>query len=137
MSRGWAVASFIIMGLLLGVTALPTFIRIVLRSDEIRSRGEQARRRVTKAVITTVSQQIDLFKLDHERYPETLEDLTTAPSYVRLEKFPAGGYLKEYPKDGWGRRLIYRRGPGKPYQLISYGADGREGGEGTDADIFE
>jgi general secretion pathway protein G len=88
-------------------------------------------------MIRTVSQQIDLFKLDHDRYPGTLEDLVTAPTYVQPEKFPAGGYLKEYPTDGWDRKLIYRRGVGKPYQLISYGADGREGGDGADADIVE
>ena len=86
-----------------------------------------------------IAMWIDIFKLDHGKYPETLEDLVSAPSWVNPKKYPPKRYLKQFPTDGWDAKLIYRRGSGngKPYELISYGADGREGGEGTDADIFE
>jgi len=50
-----------------------------------------------------------------------------------------GGYLKkkELPKDPWGRDYIYRSpgDHGNDYEIMSLGADGRDGGEGVNADI--
>ena len=50
----------------------------------------------------------------------------------------AGPYLKgdKLPPDPWGNKYNYRS-PGEhgKYDLYSYGADGREGGTGNDADI--
>ena len=63
---------------------------------------------------------------------------------VRKKGVPGGADgLKEIygaddvPKDGWGRDLIYTSpGPdGREYDVISYGADGVEGGSGNDADL--
>jgi general secretion pathway protein G len=47
------------------------------------------------------------------------------------------GYLKQVPKDGWGREILYRvpGGQGKPYDLVSLGSDGREAGSGDAADL--
>jgi len=44
---------------------------------------------------------------------------------------------QDVPKDAWGNDFIYvSPGPdGKPYDLISYGSDGTEGGTGNAADI--
>ena len=46
------------------------------------------------------------------------------------------GFIKVLPKDPWGNPYAYVQ-PGKtgPYDILSYGADGREGGSGADADI--
>jgi Type II secretion system (T2SS), protein G len=53
-------------------------------------------------------------------YPATLADL------------PGGAP----PTDAWGNELVYVvPGSGNEYDLISYGADGKEGGEDLDADI--
>lgn len=43
----------------------------------------------------------------------------------------------DIPKDGWGNDFVYMApGPnGKPFELISYGSDGVEGGTGNAADI--
>jgi general secretion pathway protein G len=63
---------------------------------------------------------------------------------VRKKKVPEGSDgLKEIyggdevPTDGWGNTFIYMTpGPdGKDYDVISYGADGTEGGTGNDADL--
>jgi len=130
-------AAFTLLEIMIVVVIIGLIATLVIA--RVMGRGEDAKVRVTKAMMSTVSQQIDLFKLDHNRYPEALEDLITAPSYVKPEKYPPQGYLKEYPTDGWEAKLIYRRGSGtgKPYELVSYGADGQQGGEGTDADIVE
>jgi len=56
-----------------------------------------------------------------------------------LDGWAPGGYLQEItiPKDGWGNDFVYLLDPGdgKPFVIISYGADGKEGGEDYDADI--
>jgi general secretion pathway protein G len=41
------------------------------------------------------------------------------------------------PKDPWGNDYVYKVGSvqGEDYCIISYGADGAEGGEGKNADI--
>jgi general secretion pathway protein G len=43
---------------------------------------------------------------------------------------------KEIPLDPWGQAYVYRA-PGRSggYEIVSYGADGREGGDGDNADI--
>ena len=42
------------------------------------------------------------------------------------------------PKDAWNRDFVYDLDPagGKPFVIISYGADGKEGGEGLNTDLF-
>lgn len=78
---------------------------------------------------------IDLYRLEVGSYPPTLEALVSKPGG---EDKWNGPYLKKtvLPKDPWGRDYIYRY-PGQhgPYDLISLGADGAEGGEGEDRDI--
>ncbi|MEE9258826.1 MAG: type II secretion system protein GspG, partial [Nitrospinaceae bacterium] len=60
------------------------------------------------------------------KYPTTDDGLAAIASYLK----------KEVPKDPWGNPYIYRS-PGEhgDYDLLSYGADDAEGGEGTDLDI--
>ena len=56
-----------------------------------------------------------------------------------LEDWAPGGYLEQtsIPKDSWKNEFVYIRNPesGKPFVIISYGADGQEGCEGYDRDI--
>lgn len=109
----------------------------VTQGCERESKGGRARAKMTQAMQNQVASSLDIFKLDHGRYPDHLEELMFRPSYVKPDSWPQGGYLREQPLDGWGNKLIYRRSnsPGKPFELKSLGADGREGGEGNDADI--
>jgi len=70
--------------------------------------------------------KIDSFYLEHGRFPDNSEGLRVlVPQFV-----------KELQNDPWGRPYQYVQ-PGKkgPYDIISYGADGREGGSGADQDL--
>ncbi len=82
---------------------------------------------------------LGLYRLDHFRLPEEqdgLNALVEAPSGVDAAKFPAEGYVRRIQNDPWGNPYIYRNpGQNGAYDILSYGADGREGGEGQDADI--
>ncbi len=69
-----------------------------------------------------------------------LEALVRAPTIPPLpHKYPPGGYLgsRRVPRDPWKREYVYTvPGPdGQPFEIISYGSDGKPGGEGDAADI--
>ena len=88
--------------------------------------------------ISTLSSAVDAFKLDCGRYPTTkegLQALRVPPSQVHGWRGP---YLRrEVPLDPWGNPYHYLcPGPGGGgYEVESYGADGRPGGTGDNADI--
>ena len=66
------------------------------------------------------------------RYPDSLELLVTPDAN-------GAAYLDAttLPRDPWGRTYLYERpGPGNPRpRVLSYGKDGRPGGDGDDADV--
>ena len=99
---------------------------------------------IKKANIGTAKTQIKLledalagYKLDVGTYPSTedgLQALMTNPGDSEKWKGP---YIKPaVPKDPWGNDYVYVC-PGEhgEFDLMSYGADGVEGGEGENADI--
>ena len=78
--------------------------------------------------------------MDTGRYPtdeEGLSVLIKKPEDVNY--WEPNGYLKgsQIPKDTWKHDFVYRLNPGDghPFVIISYGADGKEGGEAFDADL--
>ena len=87
--------------------------------------------------IESFSSALDLYYLDLGRYPNSSEGLA---SLARSNNAPGwnGPYLRGgvVPNDPWGHTYLYRS-PGEraPYEIISLGSDGQEGGSGTAADI--
>lgn len=104
------------------------------KKKEEEKRLKEAREK-TKNAIKDLVKALELFRANEGRYPEKLQDLLKKPPYAK--KWKEGGYLKELPKDGWGRNFIYKSPgtAGEPFELVSYGADGKEGGEGPAKDI--
>ncbi|WP_134599517.1 type II secretion system major pseudopilin GspG, partial [Pseudomonas aeruginosa] len=67
-----------------------------------------------------------------------LEALVSKPSGAPpARNWNPDGYLKRLPVDPWGNpyQYIVPGSQGNAYDLLSYGADGRSGGEGLNADI--
>jgi len=102
---------------------------------------DKARVTVTKMNLRLLHSAITQFKMDTGQLPteeEGLDALINPPSDVT--NYQPGGYLDttEVPKDGWGREFHYQLWPesGKPFVIFSYGADGEEGGEGYDKDLY-
>lgn len=94
-----------------------------------------AQAREAKIRLQTLVGNIELYKLEVGRYPDTLQALVKQPSGV--DKWN-GPYAKDADlKDSWGNDYRYTvpGSAGKPYDLISLGADGREGGDGPNRDI--
>jgi general secretion pathway protein G len=102
---------------------------------------DKARVTTTKANLRLLHMAVNQFKMDTGRFPaeeEGLMVLIEAPEEV--PGYQPGGYLEstELPVDGWGNEFIFELYPesGKPFVVKSLGADGEEGGEGYDADLY-
>ena len=84
------------------------------------------------------AQALKMFKLDNGVYPSTKEGLETLLSNPDVLKYPyyaPTAYLEHLPTDSWGTEIVYVKTE-DGFELISYGADRREGGEDEYADIF-
>jgi general secretion pathway protein G len=81
---------------------------------------------------------LDLFYLDAGRFPSTSEGLAALVQRAPGVAAWNGPYLKggSVPTDPWSHSYVYRA-PGEhgPYDIVSFGSDGQEGGSGVAADI--
>ena len=103
----------------------------------------KAKFEAARSQIKTFQAALQMYKAAHSQYPATaqgLEALCVAPTIPPIPRdYPPEGYLdsRKLPLDPWGNPYVYLV-PGRhnePYEIISYGADGEEGGTGEAADI--
>jgi len=131
--RGFTLIEIMVVIVILALLAAVVVPRIVGRTDEAR--------RTTAAVqIRNIESALHLFKLDNGFYPSTeqgLEALVTKPTVGQIpQRWREGWYLPKVPKDPWGFTYIYLS-PGNhgDFDLVSYGNDGEQGGDGNNADV--
>ena len=107
---------------------------VAFAASRILGGGDRAKVKLTQAQLQTLAEKIDQYKMDTGALPPSLDALVTAPSGTQ-------GWLGPYAKAGdlndqWMHPLQYKvPGEGKPFELVSYGADGKPGGESVNADI--
>ena len=106
----------VIIGLMAGVVAYATSGYL-----------ERAKKQRARSDIAVYSGAVDSFYLAKGRYPDNQEG---------LKALVPENFIKMVQNDPWGHPYQYVQ-PGKEhvYDIISYGADGQEGGTGADADI--
>ena len=112
----------------------PSRIRQV---GKLRSLAECWQPRTARAQINALGKALDQFRLDNGHYPSTEEGLAALVERPTNEPRWDGPYLtKAVPLDPWGNPYVFTI-PGEhgEYDLLSYGKDGRPGGEGENADI--
>ncbi len=134
--RGFSLIELMIVVVILGLLAGVLVPRIMDRPDE-------ARVTAAKTDIRTLEQALRLYYLDNGRYPTTEQGLQALISRPESEPVPRNwrsrGYLEasSVPRDPWGNEYIYRSpgDQGRDYEIISLGADGKEGGTGFDSEI--
>ena len=115
---------------MLGAFVVPNVIKYVGKS----------KRDLAKPRMAIVEDAVNRFYMDCGRYPddsEGLQALLLSPGNVQSWNGP---YLKQSQLlDPWGNPFIYvsqgQVNPGS-FDMVCYGADGQEGGEGDNADIF-
>lgn len=94
--------------------------------------------KTAKIQLQSFASALDLFYLDAGRFPSASEGLAALVRQTPGVAAWNGPYLKGgvVPNDPWNHSYVYRS-PGErgPYDIMSYGSDGQEGGSGTAADI--
>ncbi|MFO7667570.1 MAG: type II secretion system major pseudopilin GspG [Desulfobacterales bacterium] len=135
-----SIRGFTLLELIVVVFILSLLVTIV--APRIIGRTDDARVAEAKVQIKNFETALKLFKIDNGFYPDTqqgLESLIEIPATGRIpKKYRPGGYLeqKKVPLDPWGNQYIYiSPGMQGDFDIMSYGADEKEGGEGKDADI--
>jgi general secretion pathway protein G len=97
-----------------------------------------AREKTARLQIESFSNALDLFYIDAGRYPTSAEGLAALSQRPPGVDAWNGPYVKggSVPADPWGNPYVYRS-PGQHgnYDIVSLGADGRDGGEGSNADV--
>ncbi|MCL5022315.1 MAG: type II secretion system major pseudopilin GspG [Nitrospirae bacterium] len=133
--KGFTLLEIIVVVFILSLLAAIVAPKIIGRTDD-------ARMAEAKVQIRHLETALKLYKMDNGFYPDTqqgLDALTEKPTSGREpQNYREGGYLeqKKIPLDPWNNPYIYvSPGLNGDYDLLSYGADGKEGGEGKDGDI--
>ncbi len=109
-----------------------------LVAPKLFSKLGASKQKAAKAQIHMIETALDAFRLDVGRYPTTAEGLKVLWQDPGNIKGWDGPYLpKPVKADPWGNSYVYKSpgDNGKPYELKSLGADGKEGGTGENADI--
>ena len=97
-----------------------------------------AKSKTARIQIAEIEQSIDLFKLDVGRYPNDAEGLRALTDRPATAPGWNGPYLKKgLPADPWGTTYLYKNpGRNNAPDIFSLGADGKAGGDGDNADIY-
>ena len=133
--RSRSKSGFTLMELLLVLVIIGLLAALV--GPTLYQRIKPAKEAAARAQIENFTTALDGYYIDTGRYPSTqdgLKALRNKPEGV--EKWNGPYLKKELPADPWGNAYVYRA-PGRNggYEIVSFGADGREGGEGENADI--
>jgi general secretion pathway protein G len=131
-----AQAGFTLVEMLV-VIAIIGLIMGLVGPRVLNSLGE-SKVKAAKLQIESFSSSLDLFYLDVGRYPTAGEGLAALAQRPGNAGIWNGPYLKtgSVPADPWGHVYLYRAPAERgPYEIVSLGSDGQEGGAGTAADI--
>ena len=125
---------------LIEILVVITIIGLVMAfaASRIFGQGDEAKSRLAKAQIAEIGGKLDLLKLDVGRYPTTGEGLKALLQNPGGMNNWTGPYVQkeEQIKDPWSRDFVYTS-PGQrgAYDIVSLGADGKEGGDGPNRDV--
>lgn len=134
-NKGFSLIELMVVIVILGILAAKIVPNFIDRIDD--SKIQKA-----KVDIVAIETGLKLYKVDNGNFPTTEQGLAALieppETGVLPKKWKKGGYLekKNIPKDPWGNEYLYLSpGAHGPFDIISYGKDGEQGGEGNDSDI--
>ena len=125
--RGFSLIEIILVVVLIGGI-------VAFAATRILGGGDRAKVRLAQAQVQTLAEKVSQFEMDTGQLPASLDQLVTQPG-------GAVGWLGPYAKDSelrdpWNTPYEYRApGDGQPYDIVSYGADRRPGGDSVNADL--
>jgi general secretion pathway protein G len=130
--RRHRVRGFTLIELLIVIVILGLLLSLV--APTMFSKVGSAQKKTAMAQMQMLSTALDTYRLDVGSFPDNLADLRSGNAAGW-----DGPYLpRELPMDPWGNPYVYSvqaDNPSQPYVLMSYGKDGRQGGDGENEDI--
>lgn len=131
-ARGFSLIEILIALTLLAIAG--TFV-----AGKIFDQLHEGKVSSTKIQMNNLADRLKEFRRHCGQYPTTeqgLEALVSKPSTGReCPRYAPNGYIDAVPKDPWDNDYYYESN-GKEFNIISYGNDGQEGGQGEEADIY-
>lgn len=133
--RAFTLIEVIVIVVILGVLAAVIAPRFL-------SRIGQSKRSVTEANASSLATAVRLFIADHGSPDSgaTIEILWERPSNVEESKWQPYVENREKLLDAWGNLFVLKL-PGEKntfdFDVVSYGADAKPGGEGENADVIK
>lgn len=133
-TRGFTLIEVMVVVVILGILAAIVVPRVMDRPDD-------ARITKLKQDLRTLESSLNLYRLDNFRYPTTQQGLQALIEQPRAApeatNWRQGGYMDRLPVDPWGNPYQYLSPgrEGRDYDIFSFGANGRRGGEGIDGEI--
>ena len=132
--RGFTLIELLVVILIIAILAALIVPKVIGKTGD-------AKVAAAKADLSTLSNLLQNFRLDCDRYPTTAEGLQA----LRVPPSDATGWkgpyiTKDIPLDPWKNEYHYEfPGPqgGDSYLLESYGSDGAPGGDGEATDLIE
>lgn len=116
--RGMTLIEIMVVITILGLIMAAVGVSVIPKLEE-------AKQDTARLDIKNIQSALKLYYTKKGKYPDTGTGLRALVETQNLDKIPL---------DPWGHEYVYMNEGGKPV-LISYGADGTQGGEGSDADI--
>ena len=116
--RGMTLIEIMVVITILGLIMAAVGVSVIPKLEE-------AKQDTARLDIANIHNALKLYYTKKGKYPDTGTGLRALVETQNLDKIPL---------DPWGHEYVYMNEGGKPV-LITYGADGTQGGEGSDADI--
>lgn len=123
--NGFTLVELMVVLVIIGLLATVVMINVLPSQDKAMTTK-------AKADIATLSQAMEMYRLDTMRYPASLDALR--------QPRPGGGssFVRSLPQDPWGRpyQMTVPGRDGAPFDIFSLGADGAPGGDGENQDLY-